>query len=44
MKLLFIYISVGGFAAVGIVALYEGNMRVGVATICLAVANGLLLL
>ncbi len=30
--------------AVGVVSFAEGNLRVGVATICLALANGLLLL
>jgi hypothetical protein len=44
MRLAFTYIAVGAFGAIGAVTLWEGNYRVGVATVCLAVANGLLLI
>ncbi len=44
MRMLATYVAVISFALIGVIALTEGNMRVGVATVCLAVANGLLLL
>ncbi len=44
MRLLFTYIAVGAFAVIGIIGLSEGSLKVGVATLCLAAANGLLLL
>ena len=44
MRLAFTYIAVVAFALVGVVALAENNLKVGVATIMLAGANALLLL
>jgi hypothetical protein len=44
MRLVFTYLAVSAFAAIGVVTLIEGNYRIGAATICLAVANGLLLI
>jgi hypothetical protein len=44
MRLAFTYIAVVAFALVGVVALAENNIKVGVATIMLAGANALLLL
>ncbi len=44
MRLLATYIAVGAFAMIGIFGLLEGEFKIGVATLCLAAANGLLLL
>jgi hypothetical protein len=44
VKLLLIYVTCIGFALLGIVSFIEGNPKVGVATVCLATANALLLL
>lgn len=44
MRIVLTYIAVVAFALVGIVALAENNLKVGVATIMLAGANALLLL
>jgi hypothetical protein len=38
------YIAVVSFALIGVVGLAEGNLKIGVATLCLALANALLLL
>jgi hypothetical protein len=35
---------VGAFIALGVLDVVAGNMRPGIASICLALANGLLLL
>lgn len=44
MRVVLTYIAVVSFALIGVVALAENNIKVGVATICLGVANALLLL
>jgi hypothetical protein len=44
MRLVLTYIAVIAFALIGVVSLVEGNFKIGVATVCLALANGLLLL
>ncbi len=44
MRIALTYIAVVAFALVGVVALAENNLKVGVATIMLAGANALLLL
>jgi hypothetical protein len=44
MRITLTYIAVIAFALIGIVGLVEGNYKIGVATMCLALANGLLLL
>lgn len=38
-----IVIAVGAFAALGLEAMMGGDYRVGIASMCLALANGLLL-
>jgi hypothetical protein len=43
MRIALTYIAVIAFALIGVVSFAEGNVRVGVATVCLAMANGLLL-
>jgi hypothetical protein len=44
MRVILTYIAVLAFALIGVVGLFEGNLKIGVATLCLALANGLLLL
>jgi hypothetical protein len=44
MRIVLIYIAVVAFALIGVVGLVEGNLKIGVATLCLALANALLLL
>lgn len=44
MRTILTYIAVVSFAMIGIVALSENNIKVGIATIMLALANALLLL
>lgn len=43
MRTALIITAVGAFALLGVEALMNGDYRVGVASICLALANGLLL-
>jgi hypothetical protein len=44
MRLACIYLAVSAFVVLGVIDVASGNHRQGVASICLAVANGLLLL
>jgi len=44
MRVILTYIAVVSFALIGVVAFTEHNYKVGVATLALALANGLLLL
>lgn len=44
MRIVLTYIAVVAFALIGVVAFTEGNAKVGIATLALALANGLLLL
>jgi hypothetical protein len=44
MRVTLTYVAVIAFALIGVVALAENNVRVGIATLALALANGLLLL
>lgn len=44
MRAILTWVAVIAFSLLGAVSLWEGNLRVGVATCCLGLANGLLLL
>lgn len=44
MRIVLTYVAVVAFALIGVTALAENNLRIGVATLMLAGANGLLLL
>lgn len=44
MRVVCVYVAVAAFVGLGALDIAVGNMRPGVASICLAVANGLLLL
>ena len=44
MRLTFTYIAVASFALIGVCAMFEREVAVAVATICLAVANGIFLI
>ena len=44
MRIACIYLAVGAFILLGLLDIASGNSRQGVASICLAVANGLLLI
>jgi hypothetical protein len=44
MRMIFTYTAVIAFGLIGVVSLWEGNLRIGVATLALALANGLLLI
>jgi hypothetical protein len=44
VRLALLIVGLGGFAGLGVIDLIAGNLRPGVAAVCLVLANGLLFL